>query len=186
MPSIVARRGRRSGWVLAVCCILFGSPLTAAAQAQTTGTILVATTTQGGAIRLPGVVLTISRPDGPTIATQFSDEEGRCRFPSVAPGTYWVTATLSGFDDTRATVRVEAGVEAAARLDLPVSGISEHVEVIGRAENTQPTIAETLAPKAVLDSRTVAQLPIRDNSVLSALKLLAGIVQGPGGVSIKG
>ncbi len=157
-----------------------------AAQAQATGTILVATTTQGGAVRLPGAVLTISLPDGPTIATQFSDEDGRCRFSAVAPGTYWVTASLSGFDDTRVVVRIEAGLEATARLDLPVSGISEHVEVVATAENAQASIAETLAPKAVLDSRTVEQLPIRDSSVLSALKLLAGIVQGPGGVSIKG
>lgn len=97
-----------------------------------------------------------------------------------------MTASLSGFDDTRATVRVEAGSEAPARLDLPVSGISERVEVVATAENMQASIAEPLAPKAVLDSRTVAQLPIRDNSVLSALKLLAGIVQGPGGISIKG
>src|SRR5262249_20387030 len=104
----------------------------------------------------------------------------------LPPGLYRVHASLDGFDAADSTVQVGAESNAKLKVDLRLSGVSQRVDVIGNAETAPPTIGESLSTKGVLESRVVEQLPIRDNSVLSALKLLAGIVEGPGGVSIKG
>src|SRR5438105_7058793 len=101
MRSLFAIR-MRNGWLavaLTLSWMLAGFPLSAAAQSQGTGTLLVIITAQNGAIRLPGAVLSVSSKDGRTIATQFSDEEGQYQFFSIKPGTYVVSASLSGFDD---------------------------------------------------------------------------------------
>lgn len=148
--------------------------------------MVVTVTTQNGTILLPGAVITVFTPDGREVASQASDEQGETRFGSIEPGSYRVAASLSGFDTTAATILVSADRAAVVRLDLPVSGVAEHVEVVATVDPDRPTIATTLAPKTVLESRTIEELPIRDNSVLSALKLIAGIVNGPSGLSIKG
>jgi hypothetical protein len=156
------------------------------AQVTSRGGLTATVTTQSGSVRLPGVALTVTSLEGRTIASDFSDGDGALRLTDLAPGLYRVRASLSGFDDVSVTVRVDANAQAAVNLDLPVSGVAERVDVIGNAETAPPSIGQTLSTKGVLESRVVEQLPIRDNSVMSALKLLAGIVDGPGGVSIKG
>lgn len=150
------------------------------------GSLVVTVTTQRGSVRLPGASLVVASFDGHTLATEVSDGEGHLALADVAPGVYEVRASLMGFDDVRATVRVDADKTAAIAIDLPLLGVSERVDVIGNAETAPPTIGQTLSTKGVLESRVIEQLPIRDHSVLSALKLLAGVVDGPGGVSIKG
>ena len=164
--------------------LVAASPLFA--QVAGRGSLVVTVTTQNGSIRLPGASVTVTSLDGHTLASDVSDGEGRLTLSDVPPGVYEVRVSLMGFDDVRATVRVEGDRPAAVTIDLPLSGVSERVDVIGNAETAPPTIGETLSTKGVLESRVIEQLPIRDHSVLSALKLLAGIVDGPGGVSIKG
>ena len=83
-------------------------------------------------------------------------------------------------------VRIAAGEQATLELDLPLSGVVERVDVIGNAETAPPSIGETLSTKGVFESRVIEQLPIQDHSVLSALKLLAGILDGPGASASKG
>ena len=155
----------------------------AAAQpvsAQTTagrGSFVATITAQNGSVRLPGVSLTVATPDGRVVITDISDGEGRLRVELPA-GPYEVRASLAGFEEVRATVRIEAEQTAVVNLDLPLAGVTERVDVIGNAETAPPTIGETLSTKGMLDSRIIEQLPIRDHNVLSALKLLAGVVQG--------
>lgn len=175
----------KAGFVCASLMLLLAScPLSA--QVTGRGSFIVTVTSQNGSIRLPGVSITVTSLGGHTVATDISDGEGRLYVSDLPPGLYEVRASLMGFDDERATVRVEADREARVNLDLPLTGLTERVDVIGNAETAPPTIGETLSTKGVLESRVVEQLPIRDRSVLSALKLLAGVVDGPGGVSIKG
>ncbi len=124
--------------------------------------------------------------DNHAIVIEVSDGHGLVRVPTLNAGTYNITASLGGFEESRKVVRVEAEKPSQATFDLRLTGLTEEVNVIGNAETAPPTIGEGLSTKGVLESRVVEQLPVRDHSVLSALKLLAGIVEGPGGVSIKG
>ncbi|MDR1989491.1 MAG: TonB-dependent receptor [Acidobacteriaceae bacterium] len=180
------------GWLAAVAFVLV-CPHSVRAQAQTPspdqgnkGSILVTVTTDSGSLRLPGATVRIAGVDDRAITAQVSDGEGLVSVDALAPGVYRLSALLDGFREVKATAKVEAGKAAQVSLDLPLAGLTAEVNVIGNAETAPPTIGAGLSTKGVLESRVVEQLPIRDNSVLSALKLLAGIVDGPGGVSIKG
>ena len=174
---------KRFAWTC-LALLLASSPLVA--QVSGRGSFIVNVTAQNGSVRLPGAGITVASLDGHTVATDISDADGRLHVGDLPAGVYEVRASLSGFDDARATVRVEPERQATVNLDLQLTGLAERVDVIGNAETAPPTIGETLSTKGVIESRVVEQLPIRDHSVLSALKLLAGVVDGPGGVSIKG
>jgi hypothetical protein len=173
--------------VLGVFITLCGA---GAANAQTSphdrAALVITITTENGSIVLPGATVRVASLDDHAILTEVSDGQGLVKVPVLAPGTYNVAAMLDGFIETRTTVRIEAEKTAQATLDLRLAGLKEEVNVIGNAETAPPTIGEGLSTKGMLESRVVEQLPVRDHSVLSALKLLAGIVEGPGGVSIKG
>jgi hypothetical protein len=158
----------------------------AQAPSQDRPALVITITTENGSIVLPGATVRVASLDGHAILTEVSDGQGLVNVPVLAPGTYNVAAVLDGFIETRATVRIEAEKTAQTTLDLRLAGLKEEVNVIGNAETAPPTIGEGLSTKGMLESRVVEQLPVRDHSVLSALKLLAGIVEGPGGVSIKG
>lgn len=148
--------------------------------------LIITITTENGSIVLPGATVRVASLDDHALLTEVSDGQGLVKVQTLAPGTYNVAAMLDGFIETRTTIRIEAEKTAQATLDLRLAGLKEEVNVIGNAETAPPTIGEGLSTKGMLESRVVEQLPVRDHSVLSALKLLAGIVEGPGGVSIKG
>jgi hypothetical protein len=148
--------------------------------------LVISVTTENGSILLPGATVRVASLDGHALLTEVSDGQGQVRVPVLPPGTYNIAASLAGFEAQSATVKIEAEKTAQAALDLRVASLKEEVNVIGNAETAPPTIGEGLSTKGLLESRVVEQLPVRDHSVLSALKLLAGIVEGPGGVSIKG
>ena len=183
MNCALRRVGRTA---LFLACIAWTISSPAFAQTSARGSIDVTVTTQSGSILLPGVSVRVTSFDDHTIATAVSDGEGLTHVPDIPPGVYQVYASLAGFDEVKTTVKVDGEAPAKIAIDLRLSSFSEKVNVIGNAETAPPTIGEGLSTKGVLDSRVVEQLPIRDNSVLAALKLLAGIVDGPGGVSIKG
>jgi hypothetical protein len=170
--------------VFITLCVSAGA--TAQTAPQDRAALVITITTENGSIVLPGATVRVASLDDHAILTEVSDGQGLVKVPALAPGTYNVAATLDGFIETRTTVRVEAEKTAQATLDLRLAGLKEEVNVIGNAETAPPTIGEGLSTKGMLESRVVEQLPVRDHSVLSALKLLAGIVEGPGGVSIKG
>src|SRR5579862_2551278 len=131
--------------------LVAASPLFA--QVAGRGSLTVTVTTQNGGIRLPGASVTVTSADGSTLGSDVTDGEGRLTLSDVPPGVYQVRASLMGFDDVRTTQRVEGDHVASVTLDLPLSGVSEHVDVIGNAETAPPTIGETLSTKGVLESR---------------------------------
>ena len=164
--------------------VLHGAP--AAAQVVPPGAVVVNVTAQDGSAPLPGVTIRITSTDRRIESTDVSDGDGRVRMADLPVGTYQLRASLIGFDDVTRTLRIVSGQDVEVSLDLPLSGFVERVNVIGNAETAPPSIGETLSTRGVLQSRVIEQLPIQDHSVLSALKLLAGILEGPGGLSIKG
>jgi hypothetical protein len=78
---------------------------------------------------LPGATVEAKAPTGVVLST-VTDALGVYRFPSLAPSTYDVTATLSGFiPQTVATVRVSLGQVKKVDFGLPLSGVTETVQV---------------------------------------------------------
>lgn len=105
----------------------FAAP--SAAQVQS-GRIDATVTDTTGAV-LPGVTVDIS---GPQNATQVTDSLGEAHFLNLQPGTYTVTAKLSGFGDyLNKSVPVATGVSVPLKIALSVAGVSAQVQVTTEA-----------------------------------------------------
>src|SRR5215472_8081119 len=81
----------RCFWIL-TACLLMASPFV---LAQTTGSIEGTVTDQSGGA-LPGATVEITSPNLQGTRTATTGNDGRFRFAGVPPGSYKVTANLSG------------------------------------------------------------------------------------------
>ena len=78
---------------------------------------------------LPGATVEVKAPTGVVLST-VADGQGVYRFPSLAPSTYDVSATLQGFvPKSVEAVRVSLGQIKKVDFALPVGGVTETVQV---------------------------------------------------------
>lgn len=106
--------------------------LTAAvARAQTTGNI-EGTATDTNNAGIPGVSIDVSGAHLQGTRTTTTDQNGRFRVPALAPGSYKVSATLSGFTHVEKTATVDLAGTATVNLQLQVAA-SASVVVTGEA-----------------------------------------------------
>ena len=121
---------------------------------------------------IPGVTITLLNTGTGVTSTQITNESGVYTFPSVAPGTYNVTAALPGFRTS-----VQSGVQvtlAAVKVNftLSVGQLDSKVEVVANADTL---LTETTASVGVrLPERVVTDLPLVGQNVLSLLDVLPG------------
>ena len=120
-----------AGWCRRV--LLGALLLTAAgADAQITGSVVGAVQdSQGGVV--PGALVTLSSDrlaGGPV--TFVTDAGGQYRFPSLAPGVYTLTVTLSGFATyVEEDIPVRVGGTIERRITLRLAPVAETVTVTG-------------------------------------------------------
>jgi hypothetical protein len=146
-----------------------------------TGTIQGVVTTQNGTIPLGAVLVSLTSDRG-EVSSATSDGDGKYRFDHLLPGKYTLVAVVEGFTSQTQPVIVAAGANTDAPLDLKLAAVSERVDVV--APDTVVSNSGTLAPSENLDSRELEeQAP---GGLQSALRLLASVIQVPGGLSIKG
>jgi hypothetical protein len=121
--GILAMRVRTLAALIAV--VLLAWP--AAAQEQR-GSLEGVVRDASGAV-LPGVSIEARMASG-AVLTATTNAEGVYRFPSVAPGTYELTATLQGFAPRKQT-EVVVGLGQIKKVDLALSlaGVAESVQV---------------------------------------------------------
>jgi hypothetical protein len=154
----------------------------AAAQTRaTSGTIDGYVTTQGKTIPLGGVQVVVRNGLNDEIATVLTEADGHFRIVVLPDGRYRIAATLAGFESTTVQASVTAGATTDVAIDLPIAAISQTVEVVGSAGIAS---AATLAPTDSIGSRDIEQYT--GGGFQAALRLLAGIIEVPGGLSIKG
>ena len=138
--------------------------------------------TQNGTIPLGGALVSVLTRDG-EVANYTSDGEGAFRFDTLAPGSYTVVAALEGFDPLTLSVVVTAGQTTTVKADLRIAAVSERVEVV--ASTAIVPSAGTLATSDGLTGRELEEIA-GGGGFQSALRLLASVIEVPGGVSIKG
>jgi hypothetical protein len=124
---------------------------------------------------LPGVTMTLTGKTGSRTTT--ADAEGSYRFAALDPGTYSVTATLSGFRPKRQdnlVVSLSRVVEIL--IVLAVGGVTENVEVVG--ESPVVDVASS-ATDSGLSQDMLFNLPIRPtNAATSLLNYVPGVNDG--------
>jgi hypothetical protein len=153
------------------------------AQEQTASIQGVITDSTGGA--LPGVTVEASSADrGQKLQVQ-SDSAGHYHFPSVPPGVYTVTATLSGMQPATAKdVQAKLGTSPKVDLVLKVAAVSENVTVTAEAQLVDVTSSSA---QTSIRTETFEKLPRgRDFSSVVVQAPSANQNNKNGGISIDG
>lgn len=162
-------------------CLLAAAPLRA--QQAGGGVLEGVVSTQSGTIRLGGALVVLHNSSNQEVATLLSDGDGHFRFTALPPGKYTLTASLEGFAIARAAVGVTADATTERSLDLPLATLTQTVEVMAPASIV--SAADTLGSSESINSHETDTFASGDG-LGGALRLLASVIEVPGGVSIKG
>ncbi|MCK6501524.1 MAG: carboxypeptidase regulatory-like domain-containing protein, partial [Nitrospira sp.] len=150
--------------------------------AQTTGD-LAGVVSDGTGAPLPGVAVEIRSSSLIGTRSVVTDGAGRYRFPALPPGTYLVTASLSGFTKVeRNNVRVSLGATATVNISLSVSTTAE-VVVTGEApvvDTANTTIGTTATSEAI------QRLPLGRNFTAIATTVAGTGTDVSGGITVYG
>lgn len=138
-------------------------------------------TTQNATIPLGGALVTLTLRSA-AVATTTSDGDGAFRFDAVPPGSYAIVVSLDGFDTLTLPLVTSQG-EVALKADLRIASMSERVEVVVATAFVPST--GTLAASDGLSGREIDEVT-GGGGLSNALRLLASVIEVPGGVSIKG
>jgi outer membrane receptor protein involved in Fe transport len=131
--------------------------VTVPARAQTGGISGIVIDETGAVI--PGATVTLTGPD--TRDIEISGASGEYRFDNLAPGTYQISVTLSGFSPaTRDNVVVGDAAVAVAVIELSVASVAETVVV--SATRAESTLINAPATMTVLPGRSLAAAPAQN------------------------
>jgi hypothetical protein len=120
---------------IACLCILLLSSMAWAQAGGTSaaGSIWGKVVDETGAV-LPGVTVTVQGPSLMGVLSVVSNDAGVYRFPSLPPGEFKLTFTLSGFGTlVRSGITLTASFTATVDAQLKVSTVAETVEVTGQS-----------------------------------------------------
>src|SRR5262249_21121101 len=144
------------------------------AWAQSQNARLGGTVADSSGALIPGVEVTATN-DGTGIVTMvLSNEAGAYQFASLQPGTYTVTATLTGFQ-TQTYKQVALGISQQVRLNfqLQVGAAAQNVEVTVAADTLIATTSASVGN--VLPDYKVNDLPMANRNVLDLVKTAPGV-----------
>ena len=126
-----------------VLCLALIALCAAPSSAQLyTGRIDTTVIDSTGAV-LPGVNVEVS---GPQSSTAVTDATGEAHFLNLAPGTYTVSAKISGFSDyLNKNVNVGTGASVPLKISMTISGVSTQVQVTAESPilDTKKTTTST-------------------------------------------
>ncbi len=123
-------RASSFGAVLLAALLFAAAP----ASAQVADAVIEVIAQDESQAYLPGVTVTVTRPDTGFTQNNVTDATGTIRFIALQPGTYTVTAELSGFSPvTQEGVTLRVGQTARLTVTLKVGGVAETVNVTAEA-----------------------------------------------------
>ena len=158
--------------------------LTATVLAQSpSSTLSGKVTDQTGAV-IPGAEVTVTAPSGKSTTTT-TDGAGGFQVDSLAPGSYTVNASASGFATKSQTIQLNAGQPTTVSLSLEVRAQEEKVHVEGGEGRPQLDVsAESNASSLVIKGKDLEALSDDPDELQSELQALAGPSAGPNGGQI--
>lgn len=156
---------------LSVVLALAAASLTASAQdfrGAITGRIL-----DSSNARLPGVTVTATNVATNVASTTTTSGEGDYTIPFLNPGTYRVTAELSGFKKVvREGIEVRIGDRLEVSMTMDVGRMEETVSVVAES----PILATTTGSTGqVIGEKMIAMMPLSDGNPFTLARLAPGI-----------
>lgn len=123
---------------------------------------------------LPGVAVILRNQESGKLRQAFSNRDGSYFFPGVVPGTYEISAELSGFKRyQRRDIRLEIGKTATLDIRLELGSVEERLTVRGEAPIVDITSKEV---GGNIDSRELTALPSVNRNFIGFIGLLPGII----------
>src|SRR5262245_61579482 len=147
---------------------MFGNVLAQTGNGGLTGTV-----EDTSKALIPGVSITATNTETGVATTVITNESGAYNIPSLLPGTYKLTAELSGFRGASYT-NVALGTSETKRFNftLQVGGVATSIEVNIDATALLTTSSATI--DNVLPEYRVRDLPLVGNDVLDLIGVLGG------------
>ena len=128
---------------------------------------------------LPGVTVTVLRPDTGYTQTSVTDSTGVVRFIALQPGTYNVKAELSGFTTVNQEgVTLRVGQTAKLAITLGIAKVGETVNVV--AEAPVVDVFKTDSSTNIIPEQ-IESLPVANRDFQSLAFLAPGIQRERGG-----
>jgi Carboxypeptidase regulatory-like domain/TonB-dependent Receptor Plug Domain len=156
-----------------VCLILLALPAAAGAQARLTGADLSGTVTDQTGAALPGVSVTATNADTNVARSVTTDQRGRFTIAALPPGTYKVTASISGFvNETRDQAVLQLGQAVVMDFQLKVAGTAEAITVL--AESPVVAVSHTEV-SSVVNQQQIENLPINGRNFISFAVITPGV-----------
>lgn len=162
--------------ILLAVCILLAFAIPGAAQVNTAAVEAVALDQQNSP--LPGVTVTITRPETGYQATAVTDASGTARFPALAPGSYTADFSLEGFtavSEKNLTLRV--GQEARLTTVMRAS-TSETITIT--AESPVVDVHKTDSSTNIVPEQ-IESLPVADRDFQRLAFIAPGVQRERGG-----
>jgi hypothetical protein len=150
-PNLLTAR-----WLLAALFALAGMLQLPAQNVVLTGAMGGRVTDQSGAI-VAGVSVLVRNLATGVEQSAATNHAGLYRFPVLMPGTYSITASLPGFRDAHALVRVLVGNTTPQDIKLQVGASADTVEVTGTTPLLRP---EDSSASTVIDRSLIGDLPL--------------------------
>src|SRR5687768_2690393 len=122
---------------------------------------------------LPGATVSALNQETGEVATAVSNRDGSYTIPFLRPGSYGLTAELSGFQKyVRSGLVLQVGETATINVALAVGGITESVTVSAES----PILETSNANRGtVIDQHRIAEIPLQSRSPMALVPLVAGV-----------
>jgi hypothetical protein len=155
-------------------CLLCATP----ALAQSTKTSLSGTVVDTDTGVIPGANIVVKNNATGVTNASVTNTRGVFSIPSLDPGTYTVTATLSGFKPViMKDVVLAVGSPADIKITLTVGSVTEAVEVVSRTGLVQ---TQSTSVSATINATQIENLPLTSRNVLFGFVTMLPGVDTPG------
>ncbi len=162
---------RSAGLWAALCLCWLATGGVADAQ-EARGTIQGRVLDQAGGV-VPGALVTVVNTATGLETPTTSNDGGNYRVPFLIPGVYRVTVTLHGFGPFRSSdIRLHVADVLTVDAVLPAGQVTDEVTVSAAAVTIDRSSASL---GQVVDSRRIAELPIREGSAVELVILAPGV-----------
>jgi len=157
-------------------------PAQAAAQAVS-GTIL-GSVNDGSGAAVAGVRITLTNTQTGIARVVVSDSDGEYVAPSLPPGTYSISAEMTGFKKL-SLANVQLNVDQKARVDLKleVGATTESVTIQGTVSLVQ---TESSDLSGTINETQIKNLPLNGRDFVQLTRTLPGVMRGIPGANIDG
>src|SRR5438094_4109092 len=127
--------------------------------------VLSGTVSDASGALIPGVEVVARNINTGIMDTKLSNESGNFVFPSLQPGTYTLSAALSGFQTaTYNNVVLGQGQQVRLNFTLQVAASAQNVEVTIAADTLLATTSASVG--YALQDRDLLSLPLSTRNVL--------------------